>query len=65
MAQQFTLDYDVVDRLTLLNLKDYRKTIKKRVKDHLKKGTYIHPEDLAINQKLLPALDLLIDHFGG
>jgi len=59
------LDYDVADGIALLVLKDYRRTIKKNLKDHFN-GGYMHPEDVAANQdKLLPALKLLINHFGG
>jgi hypothetical protein len=66
LKMKLALDYEVADGITLLTLKDHRKLIKKSVKDHLKKGDYMHPEDLAFNQaKLLPALDILIHHYGG
>lgn len=66
LKMKLELDYEVADGITLLTLKDHRKLIKEQVKKHLKKGDYMHPEDLVFNQtKLLPALDLLIHHYGG
>jgi hypothetical protein len=66
LNMKLALDYDVADGITLLTLKDHRKMIKDQVKKHLKKGEYMHAEDLAFNQtKLLPALDILIHHYGG
>jgi hypothetical protein len=63
---KLALDYDVADGITLLTLKDYRKTIKQSLNAHFNKGDYMHPEDVTFNQtKLLPALKLLINHFGG
>ncbi len=60
------LDFDAADAITILVLKEHRKMIKKSVKAHLKKGDYMHPEDLVFNQHtLLPALDVVIKHWGG
>lgn len=60
------LDYDAADAITLLVLKEYRKTIKKSMNDHFKTGSYMHPDDLAFNKTtLLPALKVVINHFGG
>jgi hypothetical protein len=66
LKMKIALDYDVADGITLLTLKEHRKMIKKQVKDHLKKGDYMHPEDFAFNQTtLIPALDVIIRHYGG
>ena len=60
------ISYDAADAITLLVLKDQLKLVKKQTKDHLKKGAYLHPEDLVYNQtKLIPALEVIIHYFGG
>jgi hypothetical protein len=65
MAFKLELNYDIADALTLLNLKNCLKQTKKQVKQHLKKGAYMHPEDLEHNQKLIPALEVVIHYYGG
>lgn len=60
------LDYEIVDAIALQSLKDQLKYIKKEVKSCLKKGRYVHPEDLAHNQLvLIPALEAVIKYYGG
>lgn len=60
------LDYDTADAIALTVLKEYHKTVKKMMKDHVKKGDYMHPEDFAFNKAtLLPALKVVINQFGG
>ena len=60
------LDYEIVDAIALQSLQDQLKYIKKEVKACLKKGEYMHPEDLAHNQLvLIPAFEALIKYYGG
>jgi hypothetical protein len=60
------LDYETADRITLLCLKDSLKTLKKEVRNHKKKGYYMHPEDLSdAETKYIPALEVLIKYYGG
>jgi len=64
MGKGLEIDFDTADRLTLLNLKDQRKYLKKALKDH-KKGKYLHPEDVVRNAEIIAALELLIPYYGG
>jgi hypothetical protein len=57
------LDGETADRITVLNLKEYRSYLKKELTD-FKKGSYLHPEDVAGNIKAVEALNLIIKHFG-
>ncbi len=57
------LDGETADRITVLNLKEYRSYLKKELRD-FKKGAYLHPEDVAGNIKVVEALNLIIKHFG-
>lgn len=62
----FVLDYEIVDAIALQSMKDHLKYVKKEVKACLKKGEYLHPEDLAHNQLvLIPAFEALIKYYGG
>jgi hypothetical protein len=63
--KKFKLDYELADKITLANLKDQRKMLKKMNKDHLQNGTWLHPDDLVQNAKLIDAMTEIIDYYGG
>lgn len=58
------IDIETAERLALISLKDHQKYIKKELKD-FKKGSYLHPEDVVYNTRLLEALDTVIKYYGG
>jgi len=62
--QKLEIDKEAADRITLINLKDYRKYLKKELADH-KKGSWLHPEDVDNHARVIKALDLIINHYGG
>jgi hypothetical protein len=64
MEQGLKIDYVIADRVTLLNLQDQRKYLRKELKDH-KKGKYLHPEDVVRNAEIIACLDILIAYYGG
>jgi len=65
------IDGETADRITSLNLKDYRAYLKKELKQWKKNpktdsnpdGYWLHPEDVAGNIRTVEALDLIISHF--
>ena len=65
------IDGETADRITSMNLKEYRAYLKKELKQWKKnpktdanpKGQWLHPEDLVINMQTIAALDLIISHF--
>ena len=65
------IDSETADRITSLNLKDYRDYLKKELVDWKKNpksdanptGYWLHPEDVSINIQTIAALDLIISHF--
>jgi hypothetical protein len=65
------IDGETADRITSLNLKDYRAYLKKEIKQWKKNpktdanpdGYWMHPEDVGINMQTIAALDLIISHF--
>ncbi len=60
------IDHETADKIALCSMKDQLRYLKNDVKVHLKKGEYMHPDDLVENQtKLIPALKTLIKYYGG
>jgi hypothetical protein len=65
------IDGETADRITSLNLKDYRAYLKKDLKDWKKNpktesnpdGYWLHPEDVTSHIHTIAALDLIISHF--
>ena len=66
MASGIEIDFETADRITVACMKEQLAYLKKEVSDHEKKGTYMHPEDYHNSKvNLIPALETLIDYFGG
>jgi hypothetical protein len=64
MNKGLKIDFEIADRITLLNLQDQRKYLKKELKDQ-KKGKYLHPDDVVRNAEIIACLDILIAYYGG
>lgn len=62
-TRQLTIDGETADRITVLNLKDYRAYLKKELRDY-KKGQWLHPEDVAMNIQVIEAINLVIKQYG-
>lgn len=63
MSKPLTIPGEVADQITLVNLKEYRSYLKKELSDHKKKGTYMHPEDVAGSIRSIECLDVVIKDF--
>ena len=67
-----TLDSEAADRITVLNLKEYRSFLKKELTEWKKNprtdtnpdGYYLHPDDVAGNIRLVEAMNTVIKYFG-
>jgi hypothetical protein len=67
------IDGETADRITSLNLKDYRAYLKKELAQWKKNpksdtnptGHWLHPDDVVNNARLIAALDVIIKYFGG
>jgi hypothetical protein len=72
MAKKIELDGIAADRITVLNLKEYRSYLKKELKEWKKNprtdsnpnGYWLHPEDVTGNIRVIEALNLVIKQFG-
>lgn len=68
-----TLDGEAADRITVLNLKEQRAYLKKELSDWKKDpktdtnpgGYWMHPEDVAVNTRMVEALNTVIKYYGG
>ena len=68
-----TLDGEAADRITVLTLKEQRDYLKKELNDWKKNpktdtnpgGYWLHPEDVAINTRMVEALTTVIKYYGG
>ncbi len=66
-----TLDGEAADRITVLNLKEYRGYLKKELNDWKKNprtdenpnGYWLHPEDVSNNIRVIEALNLVIKQY--
>ena len=66
-----TLDGEAADRITLLNLKEFRSYLKRELSDWKKNprtdtnpdGYWLHPEDVANNQLVINALNTVIKQY--
>jgi hypothetical protein len=63
---QLAIPYEVADAITLATLMDCLDGIQAEVNSHIKKKTYMHPEDFhqAITE-YIPSLKVLIKYYGG
>ena len=68
-----TLDGEAADRITVLALKEQRDYLKKELSDWKKNprtdtnpgGYWLHPDDVAINTRMVEALTTVIKYYGG
>jgi hypothetical protein len=68
-----TLDGEAADRITVLALKEQRDYLKKELSEWKKNpktdtnpgGYWLHPEDVAINTRMVEALTTVIKYYGG
>lgn len=66
-----TLDGEAANRITVLNLKEYRGYLKKELSDWKKNprtdenpdGYWLHPEDVSNNIRVIEALNLVIKQY--
>ena len=72
MSRTIELDGEAADRITVLNLQDYRTYLKKELAQWKKNprtdsnpaGYWLHLDDVSSNLLTIEALNLVIKHFG-
>ena len=63
--KRLEIDYETADRITLLNLIDYRTDLKQELQDFYDGKRWVHPNDVAATPAVIDALNLIIEQFGG
>ena len=63
--KRLEIDYETADRITLLNLEEYRNDLRVELQNHKEFGVWMHPDDVAATPAVLEALTLIIHQFGG
>lgn len=58
------IDFETVDRITVCGLKSYRDSLQEQLKSHTDHGTWMHPEDVLHNTKMVDALNFVLRDFG-
>jgi len=57
---------EVADGIVLASLQNHIEYLKEEVRAHVEKGAYLHPEDYHNSMvNLIPAMEILIDYYGG
>ena len=66
MGRGLEIDFETADRITLCCLMDQLNYLEREVAEHIGEGKYMHPDDYTLSTtKLIPALKVVIDYFGG
>lgn len=65
MSREFTLPYEVVEKIALASLQDQREYLQKELDAHFNDGAWLHPEDIPNNRELIYCLNKLISYYGG
>ena len=66
MAANLEIPFEVADGIDVASLKNHIEYLKEEVRLHVEEGQYLHPEDYhSSNVKLIPAMQLIIDYYGG
>lgn len=66
MCRGLAIDWETADRIVLLGLKDQLTYLKEEIRLHTEENQWMHPEDYHMSMtKLIPALEVLIDYYGG
>ena len=60
------IPFEVADGITLACMKDQLGYLQEEIRAHVEEGKYLHPEDYHKSMtQLIPALEILIEYFGG
>lgn len=60
------IDWEIADRITLLNLQDNLEYLESELKAHKEEGQWMHERDALDSEYIyIPALKALIKYYGG
>ena len=60
------IPFEVADGIVVASLKNHIEYLREEIRLHVEEGKYLHPEDYHNSMvNLIPAMELLIDYYGG
>lgn len=64
--KKLKIDFETADRITVLNLLESRKTLKKELKAYEKDpdSDYMHPDDVGYNLRVIDSINDVLKYFG-
>ena len=65
MTKGYVIDCEVADDITIAVLKDHLGYLKKDMKSHVEEGTWMHPDDVKLNKKLIKKLTFILTKYFG
>jgi hypothetical protein len=64
--KKLEIPFEIADGIVLASLKNQVDYLKEEIRLHVEEGGYLHPEDYHNSMvNLIPAMELLIDYYGG
>jgi len=64
--KKLEIPFEVADGIVLASLQNHIGFLKEEIREHVEEGAYLHPEDYHNSMvNLIPAMELLIDYYGG
>lgn len=63
MKRGLQIDWEIADRITYLNLKDWRDYLVKELQEYKEGKTWIHEDDVPRNKKYIKALNRIISAY--
>ena len=58
------LDYDTIDRITVMRLKDYLDTLEMTLRNHRENNDWLHPDDVPHTERTIDAIKIVLRDFG-
>ena len=58
------LDYDTIDRITVMRLKDYLDTLETTLRNHRENKDWLHPDDIPHTERAIDAIKIVLRDFG-
>jgi hypothetical protein len=65
MPKGYYLDVEVADQIAIAVMKDHRDMLAKELESHEEEGTWMHPDDVKLNKKLVKKLTFILTRYFG
>lgn len=59
------IDIETAQRITRLDLTEWRDYLQSEIDDHIENGTWLHPEDLPKNREYIYCINTILEAYGG